>query len=84
MGRTYAGILGSLAFTTMLARGVIDRSGAEATLILATISLFAFAGLGYVVGQIADSIVLEAVKFRFNAELQARQGTPDSGSSRSK
>ncbi|HEU0067733.1 MAG TPA: hypothetical protein VFQ26_00545 [Nitrospiraceae bacterium] len=77
MGRTYAGILGPLAFTTILARGVFNGSGAESTLILATTCLFAFAGVGYVVGQIADSIVLEAVKFQFNAELQAREGTPD-------
>ncbi len=73
MGRTYAGILGPLAFTTILARSVIDNSSVESTMMLATVCLFLFAGIGYLVGQVADSIVLEAVKVNFNKELQARE-----------
>ena len=65
MGRTYAGILGPLAFTTILARSVIDNSSVESTMMLATVCLFLFAGIGYLVGQVADSIVLEAVKANF-------------------
>ena len=72
MGRTYAGILGPLAFTTILARSVIDHSSVESTMMLATICLFLFAGIGYLVGRVADSIVLEAVKANFDKELQAR------------
>lgn len=73
MGRTYAGILGPLAFTTILARSVIDTSSVESTMMVATVCLFLFAGIGYFVGQVADSIVLEAVKVNFNKELQARE-----------
>lgn len=73
MGRTYAGILGPLAFTTILARSVIDTSSVESTMMLATACLFLFAGIGYLVGQVADSIVIEAVKTNFNKELQARE-----------
>jgi hypothetical protein len=72
MGRTYAGILGPLAFTTILARSVIDTGSVESTMMLATICLFLFAGIGYLVGQVADSIVLEAVKANFDKELRAR------------
>ncbi len=72
MGRTYAGILGPLAFTTILARGVFNGGGAETTLFLATTCLFLFAGLGYLVGQVADSIVFESVKANFDRELKGR------------
>ncbi|MEO8497705.1 MAG: hypothetical protein ABI614_21780 [Planctomycetota bacterium] len=73
MGRTYAGILGSLAFTTILARSVICVSSVESTMMSATVCLFLFAGIGYLVGQTADSIVLEAVKANFAKELRARE-----------
>ena len=73
MGRTYAGILGPLAFTTILARSVINASSVESTMMFATVCLFLFAGIGYFVGHVADSIVLEAVKTNFDRELQARE-----------
>ncbi len=73
MGRTYAGILGPLAFTTILGRSLIGTSSVESTMMLATICLFLFAGIGYLVGQVADSIVLEAVRTNFDRELAARE-----------
>ncbi len=73
MGRTYAGILGPLAFTTILARSVIDTSSVESTMMFATVCLFLFAGIGYLVGRVADSIVLEAVTANFGKELHARE-----------
>ena len=73
MGRTYAGILGPLAFTTILARCVIDSSSVESTMMVATVCLFLFAGIGYLAGQVADSIVLEAVKANFDKQLHARE-----------
>ena len=73
MGRTYAGILGPLAFTTILARSVIEFSSVESAMMLATVCLFLFAGIGYLVGQVADSIVLEAVKANFNKALLVRE-----------
>ncbi|MBC8354165.1 MAG: hypothetical protein H8E66_19405 [Planctomycetes bacterium] len=80
MGRTYAGILGPLAFVTILARSVIDTSSVESTMMLATICLFLFAGIGYLVGQMADSIVIEAVKTNFDTELQAREAAKTNAS----
>ena len=80
MGRTYAGILGPLAFVTILARSVIDTSSVESTMMLATICLFLFAGIAYLVGQMADSIVIEAVKTNFDTELQAREAAKTNAS----
>jgi hypothetical protein len=73
MGRSYAGILGAVAFITILARSVIDTSSVESTMMLATVCLFLFAGIGYLVGNIAEAIVLEAMKANFNMELEARE-----------
>jgi hypothetical protein len=71
----YAGILGPVAFATILARGLIDAGGVEATLKFATLCLFAFAGIGYVAGRIADLLVTESVRTRFEEELQAHEAT---------
>ena len=72
MGRVYAGILGPLAFATILARSLVDGAGVESTVKIATVCLFAFAAIGYVAGRIADLIVTESVRTRFQAELQVR------------
>lgn len=73
MGRTYAGILGPLAFATILARSLIDGGGSVETLSTALACLFGFAAIGYVAGQIAESIVWEAVRARFNKEMATRE-----------
>jgi len=73
MGRTYAGILGPLAFATVLFRGLIVSDGAAPTLKLAMICLFAFAILGLVIGRVAEATILESVKTRFDSEMRARR-----------
>ena len=69
MGPSYAGILGPIAFTTVLARGLLTGSSADALLIPAFVSLIAFAAIGYVAGSLADRVVLESVKQKFDLEL---------------
>jgi hypothetical protein len=68
MGRSYAGILGPLAFATAVARGLVEGQGAEATL-QACLAMFAFAALGYVLGRAAALIVDDSVRAGFRAEL---------------
>ena len=79
MGRMYAGILGPVAFETILARGLIDAGGAEATARIATLCLFAFAAIGYLAGRVADQIVTDSVRARFHEELQAREAATAEG-----
>jgi hypothetical protein len=69
MGRSYAGILGPLAFATAVARGLVEGQGAEATLQAACLAMFAFAALGYVLGRAAALIVDDSVRAGFRAEL---------------
>lgn len=73
MGRMYAGILGPLAFTMIVARSLLGGGGVETTLFLAIACLFVFAGIGYLVGQIADGIVFQAVKVKFDEEMRSRE-----------
>lgn len=76
MGRTYAGILGALAFVTVLTRSLVDGGSAHSTLKLAILCLLGFAILGFVVGQLAEFIVLDAIRSRLNREISARNSTP--------
>ena len=69
MGRTYAGILGPLAFSTVLSRALISGSTSLVALQTATLCLFVFAAIGYVAGQIAQTIVSDVVRARFDEEL---------------
>jgi hypothetical protein len=73
MGPSYAGILGPIAFLAMLIRGVMGGSSANSVLVSSMVSLFAFAAIGYVTGRLADQIVLESVKYRFDRELKAHE-----------
>ena len=73
MGRTYGGVLGLVAFMTVLARNMIDGDTAVGTMRMATICLFAFAVLGFVAGQIADMVVHDLVRVRFEEEMRSRQ-----------
>jgi len=78
MGRKYAGILGPLAFATVLFRGLILVDGVEPTLKLAMICLFAFAAVGFVIGCVAEATILESVKLRFDTMMRAQGETETS------
>jgi hypothetical protein len=71
MGRTYAGVLGLLAFGLILARGLLLGSDAEACLAAACGGLFGFAAVGFVAGTLADRFTGEAVKAKFEAALKS-------------
>ena len=70
MGQTYAGILGSIACTMVLARGVIAGGGLSETVKMACLALFGFAALGWIVGQIASHLVQESVRSQFQTAMQ--------------
>jgi hypothetical protein len=71
MGRAYAGILGPLAFALALARAWAAGSGVEPALLAASGSLFVFAALGYVAGQMADYLIRDSVRTQFQAAMAA-------------
>jgi hypothetical protein len=71
MGRTYAGVLGMLAFGLLLARGLLLGADVDASLAAACGGLFGFAAVGLVAGSLADRFTSEAVKARFEAALKS-------------
>jgi hypothetical protein len=71
MGRSYAGALGLLAFALVAVRGVLAGGGAEETLLAASAAMFAFAAVGYIVGNIAEHLVNESVRTQFQAAMAA-------------
>jgi len=76
VGRHYAGVLGSIAFTTIVVRGLIEGAGVESTLRAAAISTVLFTAIGYVVGRMAGWIVLESVRQQMAAAIAVGQTHP--------
>ncbi len=64
MARIYAGILGPLALFTSLAHGALHARPAAAVVFDAWLALLAFAPLGYVIGWIAERVVVEEARGR--------------------
>ena len=75
MSRTYAGILGAIAFTTTTLRGLLAGSGLEATVLDAMVMLICFTVVGAVIGLLAERTVLESI--RAQLVQQAASNKPD-------
>jgi hypothetical protein len=73
MGRIYAGILGPVAFATVLGRSLVDGGGVDSTLKIAMACLFAFSAIGYLAGRFADQIVHESVRSRLQTEMSLQE-----------
>lgn len=73
MARAYAGALGSLALAITFARGALLGAGFEGTAQSAILAMFALAGVGLVVGQIAEATVDESVRQRLQAQIEAHE-----------
>jgi hypothetical protein len=72
MARIYAGILGLLAFATVVARGVAHQISPSSTLWQACGMLFVFAAVGYLIGSTARWLVDDSVRGQLAGELAAR------------
>ncbi len=75
MGRAYAGIMGTLGFFTVTSRAVLHAAGTEQSLLQACLAMFGLAGIGYVLGSIAQSTVEESVRTQIARELVAQEAT---------
>jgi hypothetical protein len=67
----YAGILGPLAFSTMIARGLVHGGGMDAVLLPAWCSLLLFATIGLMIGWLAEWVVADSVRTKIRIELAA-------------
>ena len=78
MGRMYAGILGPLAFTTVIARNLLQGGNVASAAMTASLTMFAFAALGYIIGSVAERTIVEAIGNKFHAQWQAREAATHS------
>lgn len=81
MGRIYAGILGPLAFAAIIARSLLCGGEAGQTLFAASLALFGFAALGYIIGSVAERTIVEAIGNRFHVQWTARDGASNAAPS---
>ena len=72
MGRTYAGVLGTIAFAATVARGLFHGGGFQTTLTAAVACLIAFAAIGAIVGELAGWIVADSIRSNLAAEANAK------------
>ena len=77
VSRTYAGILGVIAFLTVLVRGLIDGGNVETTMQTAVMSLLAMALVGAVVGRLAAWFIEDSVRWQVQCELETHQQSDD-------
>jgi hypothetical protein len=73
VGRSYAGLLGPLAFCTAIGRGLLHAAAVEQILWCGTVALVAFAAIGYVAGELAGWIVQDSVRASLIVETAIRQ-----------
>jgi hypothetical protein len=79
VGKTYAGVLGSLAFATVVIHGAIHQAGIEATVLRAVGMMFGFGVLGFVLGNVAQDAVEESVRSKMAQELATRAAESQEG-----
>jgi hypothetical protein len=72
MARIYAGILGLLAFATVVARGVAHESSLDSTVWMACSMLFVFAAVGYLIGGAARFVVDDSVRGQLALQMAAK------------
>jgi len=70
VARIYAGVLGLLAFLTVLARSIVHPGPTDPALLRAWLSLLAFAAAGYVIGRIAEHTIDETVRSHIAEHLK--------------
>lgn len=79
MGRIYAGILGVIAFLTVLVRGLIGGGNVETTMQAAVVSLAFMALVGAVIGRLAAWFVEDSIRWQVQCELENHQRSNDKG-----
>lgn len=78
MARTYAGILGVLAMTVTLLRGLLGLADGESLFAKAWGALVLFAAIGYTIGWIAGRTVEDSVRAEIEQQAaSASANAPD-------
>lgn len=76
MARTYAGVLGSLAMAIAMLRGALVGAGLVGTIETAITAMIALAGVGLLVGWIAETTIDESVRVQLEKQLAETDEAP--------
>ncbi len=79
MARAYSGVLGTVALTVVIVRGILARMLPDEVLTEALTAFAVFAVVGYCIGYFADRTVCDSVEIRFRKEMARLQSTEDNG-----
>ncbi len=74
MARHFGGILGFLAFSTVIARGWWWGADLESAVWPAVASLFLWGAVGYVAGKAAEQTIGESLRRQLLEQLQQQRG----------
>ena len=69
MARKFASLLGLLASSLLIFRGVIHGWNTNETIVHAVIAAILFAGIGLIAGSIAELLVTDSVQVQFQAAM---------------
>jgi hypothetical protein len=75
MARAYSGVLGAMAMTFVILRGLLFGMLPDEILGMCLVVFTLFATVGYVIGWIADRTVCESVENRFRSEVVRLRAT---------
>lgn len=69
MARAYSGVLGTIALSFVIARGLVLGTSPDDILSQCLVVFAAFALLGYCIGYLAEQTISESVENRFRSEM---------------
>ncbi len=69
MASTYGGVLGFLAFSTVLLREAVKSGNVDAAMVRGVACLFGFAVIGYFIGWAAEIILDDSVQVQIAREI---------------
>ena len=80
MARAYSGVLGAVALSLVILRGLVLGMLPNEILSQGLVVFFVFAGIGYWIGFAAEKTVCESVENRFRSEMARLQSAAASKS----
>lgn len=75
MARAYSGVLGAIALCLVITRGLMTGLPPDEILANGLVVFFAFSGIGFWIGTLAQKTVSESVENRFRQEMARMHST---------
>jgi len=80
LGRSFAACLGCIALSTTIVLGLVSGRSAESILTQSLTAMALFVPIGWVLGQVADSVVRQSVEVNYRMGFEKLRQTQNKGS----